>query len=48
MQIKNLLRKYVLFAIPYVLVFKNGEIVSRQVRCFLKKVFTDAIDAAML
>jgi len=39
--------KYGVLNIPTVLVFKNGEIVSRQVGVSPKQVYTDAIDAAM-
>jgi len=39
--------KYGVRNIPTVLVFKNGEIVSRQVGVSPKQVYTDAIDAAM-
>ena len=39
--------KYGVRKIPTVLVFKNGEIVSRQVGVSPKQVYTDAIDAAM-
>ena len=39
--------KYGVRNIPTVLVFKGGEIVSRQVGVSPKQVYTDAIDAAM-
>ncbi len=39
--------KYGVRNIPTVLVFKNGEIVNRQVGVSPKKVYTDAIDAAL-
>ena len=39
--------KYGVRNIPTVLVFKNGEIVSRKVGVSPKQVYTDAIDAAM-
>ncbi len=39
--------KYGVRNIPTVLVFKDGEIVSRQVGVSPKKVYTDAIDAAL-
>jgi thioredoxin 1 len=39
--------KYGVRNIPTVLVFKNGEIVSRQVGVSPKQAYTDAIDAAM-
>ena len=39
--------KYGVRNIPTVLVFKIGEIVSRQVGVSPKQVYTDAIDAAM-
>ena len=39
--------KYGVRNIPTVLVFKNGEIVSRQVGVSPKQVYTDAIYAAM-
>jgi thioredoxin 1 len=39
--------KYGVRNIPTVLVFKNGEIVSRQVGVSPKQVYTDAIDASM-
>ncbi len=38
--------KYGVRNIPTVLVFKNGEVVSRQVGVSPKNVYTDAIDAA--
>ncbi len=39
--------KYGVRNIPTVLVFKNGEIVNRQVGVSPKKVYTDAIDAVL-
>jgi len=39
--------KYGVRNIPTVLVFKNGEIVNRQVGVSPKKVYTDAIEAAL-
>ncbi|MEN1786049.1 MAG: thioredoxin [Bacteroidota bacterium] len=39
--------KYGVRNIPTVLVFKNGEIVSRQVGVSPKNVYTEAIDAAL-
>ncbi len=39
--------KYGVRNIPTVLVFKNGEIVDRQVGVSPKKSYTDAIDAAL-
>ncbi|MFT4832482.1 MAG: thioredoxin 1 [Psychroserpens sp.] len=39
--------KYGVRNIPTVLVFKNGEIVNRQVGVSPKTVYTDAIDAAL-
>lgn len=39
--------KYGVRNIPTVLVFKNGEIVNRQVGVSPKKVYTDAIDALL-
>ena len=39
--------KYGVRNIPTVLVFKGGEIVNRQVGVSPKKVYTDAIDAAL-
>ena len=39
--------KYGVRNIPTVLVFKNGEIVKRQVGVSPKKVYTDAIDAVL-
>ncbi|SFR33825.1 thioredoxin [Robiginitalea myxolifaciens] len=39
--------KYGVRNIPTVLVFKNGEIVNRQVGVSPKKVYADAIDAAL-
>ncbi|MDG1774147.1 MAG: thioredoxin [Flavobacteriaceae bacterium] len=39
--------KYGVRNIPTILVFKGGEIVSRQVGVSPKQVYTDAIDAAM-
>ena len=39
--------KYGVRNIPTVLVFKNGEIVSRQVGVSPKQVYTDAIDALL-
>ncbi|WP_088340348.1 thioredoxin [Robiginitalea sediminis] len=39
--------KYGVRNIPTVLVFKNGEIVNRQVGVSPKQVYADAIDAAM-
>ena len=39
--------KYGVRNIPTVLVFKNGEIVNRQVGASSKKVYTDAIDALL-
>ncbi len=39
--------KYGVRNIPTVLVFKDGEIVSRQVGVSPKKAYTDAIDAAL-
>ena len=39
--------KYGVRNIPTVLVFKGGEIVSRQVGVSPKQAYTDAIDAAM-
>jgi len=39
--------KYGVRNIPTVLVFKNGEIVDRQVGVSPKKVYTDAIDALL-
>lgn len=39
--------KYGVRNIPTVLVFKGGEIVSRQVGVSPKKAYTDAIDAAL-
>ena len=39
--------KYGVRNIPTVLVFKNGEIINRQVGVSPKKVYTDAIDAVL-
>ena len=39
--------KYGVRNIPTVLVFKDGEVVNRQVGVSLKKTYTDAIDAAL-
>jgi len=39
--------KYGVRNIPTVLVFKDGEIINRQVGVSSKKVYTDAIDAAL-
>jgi len=39
--------KYGVRNIPTVLVFKNGEVVNRQVGASPKKVYTDAIDALL-
>jgi thioredoxin 1 len=39
--------KYGVRNIPTVLVFKDGEIVNRQVGVSPKKVYTDAIDAVL-
>ena len=39
--------KYGVRNIPTVLVFKNGEIVNRQVGVSPKKVYTDAIEAVL-
>ena len=39
--------KYGVRNIPTVLVFKDGEIISRQVGVSPKKVYTDAIDALL-
>ena len=39
--------KYGVRNIPTVLVFKDGEIVTRQVRVSPKKVYTDAIEAVL-
>lgn len=39
--------KYGVRNIPTVLIFKNGELVSRQVGVAPKKTYTDFIDAAM-
>ena len=39
--------KYGVRNIPTVLVFKNGEVVNRQVGVSPKKVYMDAIDAAL-
>lgn len=39
--------KYGVRNIPTVLIFKNGEIVNRQVGVSPKKVYAEAIDAAM-
>jgi len=39
--------KYGVRNIPTVLVFKDGEIVSRQVGVSPKKIYTDAIDALL-
>ena len=39
--------KYGVRNIPTVLVFKNGEIVNRQVGVSSKKVYTDAIEAVL-
>ncbi|MCL4115410.1 UNVERIFIED_CONTAM: hypothetical protein GTU68_027854 [Idotea baltica] len=39
--------KYGVRNIPTVLVFKNGEIVTRQVGVSPKQVYADAIDAAL-
>ena len=39
--------KYGVRNIPTVLVFKNGEVVNRQVGVSPKNVYTDAIDAAL-
>ncbi|UNZ00036.1 thioredoxin [Zhouia spongiae] len=39
--------KYGVRNIPTVLVFKNGEVVNRQVGVAPKKTYTDAIDAAV-
>jgi len=40
--------KYGVRNIPTVLVFKNGEVINRQVGVAPKKVYTDVIDAALL
>ena len=39
--------KYGVRNIPTVLVFKDGEVINRQVGVSPKKVYTDAIDAAL-
>jgi len=40
--------KYGVRNIPTVLVFKNGEVINRQVGAAPKKVYTDIIDVALL